>query len=172
MQLDKSKWGEVVTRLEKNNAYSKYVIERMKAQQSLSFIDGGLLSNFPIDAFAQFKRASGAQGAIPTIGVALFSSHTASTVAPRGSARAFSAYAGAAINAMRHARDREGFERAMQIESNGGPKTKVVFVDTGPHNWLNFNLPVEDMRDLYVRGLEACANFLDHLAKRAQVSEV
>ena len=163
MQVDKSKWEEFVTGLEKKNAYSKDVVKRMRAQQSLSFIDGGLLSNFPIDAFAQFKRASGARGEIPTIGVALFSSQGTHVVASRGSIRAFAGYTGTAMNAMRHMRDREGFERATQIESNGGPKTRVIFVDTGPHNWLNFNLPPEDMRDLFARGLTACAEFLERL---------
>ena len=163
MQLDTSNWQEFVDKLRNKNAYSADVIKRMNAQQSLSFIDGGLLSNFPIDAFAQFKRAPDAKGGIPTIGVALFSSQTASTAAPRGSVRAFAGYAGAAINAMRHMRDREGFERATQINLKDGPTTEVIFVDTGPHNWLNFNLPPEDMRDLFVRGLGACADFLERL---------
>ena len=181
VDLNAAKWEEYVENLAKMNAYSKDVITRMKSLKALSFIDGGLLSNFPIDAFADVatatakcrrgRRPRSSVSVIPTIGVALFSSQLPEATAPRGSVKAFANYTGTAINAMRHVRDREGLERAKQIESQTNRQTKVVFVDTGPHNWLNFNLPQDDMQDLFCRGLQACADFLEQLALAPRAPE-
>ena len=164
VDISESAWNTFVDEPGQVDSYSDDVLRRMKLLRTLSFIDGGLLSNFPIDAFL----GNAICGDTPTVGVALVSTRTSLGNAPRGSPAAFLEYAGATVSAMRHLRDREGFARAQQVELTSGIGTKVAFVDTGPHNWLNFNLPVDDMRDLYVRGLDGCAEFLERLCREKQ----
>lgn len=161
IDLSQTDWGNFLREPDKADAYSNEVINSMRQLRALSFVDGGLLSNFPIDAFLDNEVC----GRIPTVGVALVSAHVSYSSAPRGSAAAFAGFAGATVNAMRHLRDREGLARAKQLEQVSGKGTKVAFVDTGPHNWLNFNLPADDMRDLYIRGLAGCADFLERLSR-------
>ena len=36
----------------------------------------------------------------------------------------------------------------------------VTFIKTRPHHWLNFFMSDKDKKDLFVRGVEAGANFL------------
>jgi NTE family protein len=139
-------------------AYPNEFVDRATKLSTLEFIDGGMLSNFPIDAFQPLTPSS--SQAVPTIGVAL----TSTPAEPRkqarpGSLRAFVHHAITALNSMRHMRDTDALLRARHVAATGG-KTHVAFVDTGDHNWLNFNMSAEQVEDLYVKGLCTCAEFL------------
>ncbi len=46
------------------------------------------------------------------------------------------------------------------IERNPDYKNLVAYIDTGDHNWLNFEMRDEDKIDLFIRGAETAATFL------------
>lgn len=149
--LGRAAWSTFVD-AELTQRYSSSFISQAKSLAHLQFIDGGLLSNFPIDAFSSIEGPP-----YPTIGVALVPSSIRTVEAPRGSLKALAQYAGGALNAMRHLRDREALERVRLDRSR---RTEVAFVGTGDHHWLNFNLTSDAVEDLFLRGLLACADFL------------
>ena len=60
----------------------------------------------------------------------------------------------AVFNSARHCLDFDFIVR------NPDYKHVVTSIDTGSHNWLNFNLPEEDKFDLFRRGARAAEQFL------------
>ena len=160
MDLDLPAWRAFINR-DFGKMYSDAFVESALKIDRLFFLDGGLLSNFPIDAFTPVVQ-SATDAAIPTIGVALVGSNPNAYPRPvaRG-AKALVEHGVTAFNAIRFMRDREAIETMKSVaRSNPSAKAHVAFIDTGTHNWLNFNLPTEAIEDLYVRGLTTCANFL------------
>ena len=167
MDLNADRWNEFVDDLKGH--YPEQIISDLRSLKELHFIDGGLLSNFPIDAFSQLGRPNAsATSAIETIGVALVpGSRNSVAVGNRGSTRTLLRHAAAVAGAVRHSRDYEALERShMQARLDpSSPETQVVFIDTGEHNWLNFSLDQDAMEDLYLRGLRTCAAFLEKVCK-------
>lgn len=133
--------------------------ETLRNLDRLTLVDGGLLSNFPVDAFSEdFIGIPGHPcSQLPTIGILL-------TRQPRPSRRSNGLRAlirGAAqmLNAARAARDREARVRLFR-RRNWEPGAhdldhRLIHVDTGDHNWLDFSLATEALDDLYARGREA-----------------
>jgi NTE family protein len=109
------------------------------------FVDGGIVSNFPINLF----HVHSGKPSLPTFGVKLGTSKselkTISGVFPM---------IGAMIDVMRHDADDEFLSR------NPDYKQLVQHIDTGEHHWLNFNLSPDEKIDLFVRGVEAAVLFL------------
>ena len=159
LDLDAQSWSTFV----RNQLLDKYpdaFVESAARLRSLSFVDGGLLSNFPIDAFASVPFAAPELRKIPTIGVALVPERPRGTPRRARGMREFLQFCGGMVEAMRHMRDRESLQRGA---SPGGGAMHVAFVDTGEHNWLNFALDQSELEDLYVRGLQAADAFLQRL---------
>ncbi|HEX5715399.1 MAG TPA: patatin-like phospholipase family protein [Thermoanaerobaculia bacterium] len=109
------------------------------------FIDGGIMSNFPIDVFHEPHRVPVA----PTFGVKL------------GTERRDRRQIGTATHLLtrvfdsaRHSLDYDFITR------NPDYHQLVTCIDTGPHHWLNFQLSDEDKVDLFRRGVEAATNFV------------
>jgi NTE family protein len=163
VDLDSRAWQLFVEKRIKPH-YSEAFIKTAEKLDALSFVDGGLLSNFPIDAFAEVAWKNKCLRDIPTIGVALVPEKAAKPSSRMGSLKNFAGYCGSMLEAMRHLRDRETLERA--VDKGTGGAIHVHFVNTGKHNWLNFALSEEDMRDLYLRGLEASVEFLRKFVKK------
>ncbi len=108
------------------------------------FMDGGIVSNFPIAVFHSQDVPTA-----PTLGVKLG--------ADRGAARSTNTPTelGLAIfDAARHAADFEF------LYNNPDYRHLVGYIDTGDHHWLNFSISPEDQADLFARGIEAAAGFL------------
>jgi NTE family protein len=109
------------------------------------FIDGGIMSNFPINLFHQPHRVPSA----PTFGakIGIDRSRPAVIGSP-------AQLLGAIFDAARHTLDYDF------IIQNPDYHHLVKMIDTGAHNWLDFALSAEAKVDLFAIGAEAAAQFL------------
>lgn len=109
------------------------------------FVDGGIMSNFPIDLFHE----PGVPLA-PTLGVKL---------GPRS--RTYNeidgvfAYAGALFNAMRHYADYDFIIRHPEY------RELIAFIDTRGHDWLNFSMSEKEKVELFSKGVAEAWAFLN-----------
>jgi NTE family protein len=110
------------------------------------FVDGGIMSNFPINVFHQAHRVPSA----PTFG-AKIGIDRSKPVAIEKPAQ----LVGSVFDAARHTLDYDFILR------NPDYRHLVKMIDTGEHNWLNFSLSEQDKTDLFARGAEAAAEFLE-----------
>lgn len=108
------------------------------------FVDGGIVSNFPIDVFH-----SAGVPRLPTFGVKLGSDREQTNRINR-----LGSYGLALFNTARHIHDYEFILR------NPDYSHLVSSIDVGDHNWLNFSISDEDKIDLFERGAEAADYFL------------
>ncbi len=109
------------------------------------FVDGGLMSNFPVDIFHKRNVVP----RLPTFGVRLgVDRDSANNIT--GPGKMF----GAMFNSIRHLHDYDF------ILKNPEYKQLLEKIDIGDHNWLNFAMPDEDKIDLFVRGARAASKFL------------
>ncbi len=113
--------------------------------QAVYFVDGGLMSNFPMDVFHKKNIVP----RCPSFGVRLGVDRDASNRIT-GPANLF----GAMFNSIRHLHDYDFILR------NPDYKLLLEKIDIGRHNWLNFAIADEDKVDLFVRGARAAASFL------------
>lgn len=111
----------------------------------VSFVDGGVLSNFPIYVFHSYKYIPRA----PTFGVRL------------GIEREKPAYIGgitslakAIFRSMQHILDYDFIANNQEYEK------LISEIDTGNHYWLDFNLSDEAKKELFSKGVETAADFL------------
>ncbi len=116
-----------------------------KLPESVYFIDGGIMSNFPINLFHTPYKVPDA----PTFG-AKIGVDRAEPVEITSPAKLL----GAVFDAARHTLD---YDFIMQ---NPDYKHLVAMIDTGKHNWLNFSMPEADKIDLFQRGAAKAAEFL------------
>jgi NTE family protein len=108
------------------------------------FVDGGVMSNFPIDVFHSTHKVPSR----PTFGVKLEydeRSHEISNVLE---------LIGQTFNASRHCLDYEF------IRKNPDFQQLVGYIDTKEHHWLKFEMAEKEMTDLFVLGAEAALDFL------------
>jgi NTE family protein len=112
---------------------------------SIKFVDGGTLSNFPINVF----HSAGTVPRKPTFGVRLGKDrqkvNKTSTILK---------FFFAIFNTMRYLHDYDFLLR------NKDYSKLIAIVDTEEHNWLNFNLSDEEKIDLFTKGVKAAHDFL------------
>lgn len=108
-------------------------------------VDGGVLSNFPIDVFHNFYTVPSA----PTFGVKLGVSRADWNRNDKVSSLVYNMF-----NAARHIHDVEF------IIKNPDYQHLLCVIDTGPHNWLDFGLKDDAKLDLFIRGAQAAESFL------------
>lgn len=114
--------------------------------KTISFVDGGTLSNFPINVF---HTKSGVPRK-PTFGVRLGNDRQ-----KFNSVRPFLKYFFAIFNTMRYLHDYDF------LLKNRDYRNLIGIIDTDKHNWLNFDITEEEKLDLFKRGVRAAADFLD-----------
>jgi NTE family protein len=114
------------------------------------FVDGGIISNFPINVFYNPKVAV---PRLPTFGVMLDDEDPPANHAtpPR---RTFGQYAGALFSTLRYHYDKEF------LIKNAAWKRTIGRIDVRGINWLNFNISDAEKLELFRRGAEAAADFL------------
>jgi NTE family protein len=120
-----------------------------KLPREAIFMDGGIMSNFPINLFHRPYQVPDA----PTFG--------AKIGVDRAEPRQITSPAkllGAVFDAARHTLD---YDFIMQ---NPDYKHLVAMIDTGDHNWLNFSMHEDDKVDLFQRGAAKAAEFLETFA--------
>ena len=109
------------------------------------FVDGGILSNFPVDIFHKQNVVP----RLPTFGVRLgIDRNTANKITGPGN------LFGAMFNSIRHLHDYDFILR------NPDYKMLLEKIDIGDHNWLNFAMDEKSKIDLFVRGAQAAASFV------------
>jgi len=108
-------------------------------------VDGGIVSNFPINVF----HKTIAVPRMPTFGVKLGVDRT-ETVQVKG----IRDLLGASFDTARHIHDFDFIFR------NPEYRQLVAHIDTGEHHWLNFGMTEFAKIDLFVRGATAAAEFL------------
>jgi NTE family protein len=111
------------------------------------FVDGGVLSNFPIDVFHNYKIIP----RLPTLGVKLGDDRNEVSQVHN-----IPKFLMAIFNSARHVLD---FQFLL---TNPDYENLIAKVDTGDHNWLNFSMPDEDKLDLFIRGAKAAKEFLNN----------
>lgn len=109
------------------------------------FVDGGVMSNFPIDVFHRVGLPTR-----PTFGVKLGLERVSNN-----NVTGISKLIACCFDAARNLRDFEF------ISKNPDYKNLVTFIDIGEHNWLNFEISDEDKIDLFKRGAQAAKSFLE-----------
>lgn len=121
-------------------------------------VDGGVVSNFPIQTFHNHGKVPDA----PTFGVKLGEDARNSGVTPpmgdepiQGRASRPGGLVGAIFDLARHCLD-EDF-----IIQNPDYSRLVTQIPTGEHNWLNFSMSDRDKLDLFLRGARAAIVFLE-----------
>lgn len=110
------------------------------------FVDGGVLSNFPIDAFHNTSRVP----LRPTLGVKLQWDEHNITI------KGLPSVIGGSFNTARHAMDNEF------IKNNPDYIHLVAYIDTGTISWLDFGMQRHTKLDLFRRGAETAIDFLKH----------
>lgn len=114
---------------------------------SAHFVDGGMISNFPINVF---YNPNVAVPRLPTFGIML-----EDTIAPpRSGYNSFMGYAAAMFNTVRFNYDKEF------LIKNADFNRTIGRIDVAGINWLNFNISEDEKLDLFRRGAEAAARFL------------
>ncbi len=125
--------------------WNKLVRYKGKIPEEVYFIDGGIMSNFPIDIFHKFNTIP----RLPTFGVRLGIDRNS----PNQISNPLSLF-GAIFNSIRHLHDYDF------ILKHPDYKQLIQHIDIGDHDWLNFNLSDESKIDLFKRGTKAAAAFL------------
>lgn len=113
------------------------------------FVDGGMISNFPINVFYNPKVS---KPRLPTFGVIL--KEAEATPPHEGAYPSFLSFLGAMLNTLRYHYDKEFLIKHADFQKTIGE------IDVKGINWLNFNLSEEEKLELFRRGAEAAADFL------------
>ncbi|MBK9284878.1 MAG: patatin-like phospholipase family protein [Sphingobacteriaceae bacterium] len=111
----------------------------------VAFVDGGIMSNFPIDIFHEHRKIPES----PTFGVKLGVDRSET----KKTDKIFS-FIGAMFDSARHVHDYN------YLFKNPDFKKLICVINIGHHNWLNFNINDQDKIDLFVRGAKDAAKFL------------
>ena len=117
--------------------------------EEVVFVDGGIMSNFPIDIFHAHDKVPQR----PTFGVKLGLDRNKINYV---SEMDYKNLLGSCFNAARNIRDQDF------ISSNPDYQQLVAHIETGDHNWINFGLTEEDKLDLFRRGARKAAEFLSN----------
>jgi NTE family protein len=110
------------------------------------FVDGGVMSNFPIDLF----HIPNIVPRCPTFGAKLGQDQRLKKKIDNPLD-----FFGAVFNSARHTLDYDFIKR------NPDYKNLVTWIETGKHNWLNFFMNKKDKIDLFKLGVKAAADFLE-----------
>jgi hypothetical protein len=125
--------------------FLSYPVNR-KIPSQVCFVDGGALSNFPINIFFNPNIS---RPRLPTLGIRLGEDNEINQVF-----RSVSKYLGSLINTIRYHYDKD-----FQVKNTEFMKT-TAFLKVDQFNWLNFNLTDNEKLQLFRIGVEAAHEFL------------
>jgi NTE family protein len=114
------------------------------------FVDGGILSNFPINVFhnpaVQVAR-------LPTLGVKLEDDDHLSPGKEAPEQRSLFKYIMTVFSTVRFYYDRDFLKRNAVYEQCIG------YIDAAGYNWLNFGMDEKAKKELFIKGVEAACTF-------------
>lgn len=171
IDVDATGWRKLVSETFRQTLHPE-AIRVMNSATGVAFIDGGLLSNFPIDSFfektsskfekTQTDNPSTSISSITTIGSTLVTTKKIRRRNRNRGAAALLHYVQTVIDGMRHIRDRDAMRIGNRFNDVAGiPDAYIAPVDVGDHNWLNFQLSDAEKADLYRRGIQAARAFIE-----------
>lgn len=117
---------------------------RAELPEECIFVDGGIMSNFPIDLF----HKTHGEPAAPTFGAKLGQDER------RGEIGDLKGYTWAIFDSARHCLDYDFIFR------NPDYKRLLTYIDVRDYDWLDFGMSEETRLGLFRRGVEAAATFL------------
>jgi len=109
------------------------------------FVDGGVMSNFPIDLFHQEDQIPNR----PTVGIKLGADRKASR-----STTGIGSFVGNIFDGVRNLRDHEF------LIKNPEYRELIEYINVDDFNWLDFGISQEDKLRLFKKGAEAARDFL------------
>lgn len=109
------------------------------------FMDGGIISNFPIDIFHTNNKVPDS----PTFGVKIGLDKAEINLNKK-----FFSLIGSVFNTARFSSD-DNF-----LRTNPDFRNLIGYINPGNHNWLNFALTDEAKIDLFIRGAQSASEFL------------
>ncbi|GAA4365967.1 patatin-like phospholipase family protein [Hymenobacter saemangeumensis] len=113
--------------------------------ETVHFLDGGIMSNFPIDLFHQHYRVPNC----PTLGIKLGLNRSRPNQLTK-----FTKLIGAMFDAARHVHDYDFIKR------NPDFRLLVSYAETDQFNWLDFGLSDATKLELFAKGAAAAAKFV------------
>lgn len=114
--------------------------------EEVCFVDGGIMSNFPIDVFHNYYIVP----RLPTFGVKLGDDRDS-----QSSVSSMPQFLMSIFNSSRHVLDYQFLLKNEDYEK------LITKVDIGKHNWLDFSISDIDKLDLFIRGARAASEFLE-----------
>ena len=129
-------------------AWRSINIPAEKIPSYVNFVDGGVISNFPINVF---HNPAIKVPRLPVIGVRLADGDD-DTAADVFSGLA--SYIGAVFNTVRFNYDKEF------LSKNNFYTQYVASIDVRDFNWLNFAMPEEEQKRLFLQGVQTAADYL------------
>ncbi|MEQ1523143.1 MAG: patatin-like phospholipase family protein [Aestuariivirga sp.] len=154
MDPNTTKWnGRVDRQFDKLASVSQR--DEFMNTKPIAFVDGGLMSNLPVDAFhlteagepSKESRRS-AKEKIPTLVLTLVDKSASTAYAFHTNLKGLVNDVVRLANAVRLQRDRDAVNRV-----NKDNTIELVDIDTSGHNWLNFTMGEEEMGRLFMKGL-------------------
>jgi NTE family protein len=118
-----------------------------KIPDTVRFVDGGTLSNFPINVF----HLSAGVPRKPTFGIRFGKDRQTFN-----SFKTFLQFFYAIFNTMRYLHDYDF------LLKNKDYKNLIGWIDTGSHSWLNFDISDDEKLDLFISGVKGAQAFLDN----------
>ncbi|WP_291142590.1 patatin-like phospholipase family protein [Flavobacterium sp. UBA7680] len=128
------------------NKWNEATCLRASVPSEVMFMDGGIISNFPIDIFHENMNVP----ASPTFGIKLGYDKNEINTNEKITNVISSMFDTA----------RFGYDSEF-LRKNPDFKNLIGYIDTGNHNWLNFNLTDDAKIDLFIRGAQKAAEFLN-----------
>lgn len=130
----------------------------------VAFLDGGLFSNLPVDAF------STAMPDVPTIAVPLMTATLAKPYQRRARLKSLVEDVGSVAFMVRNQRDQDAVEQLRRAERRFERRSdaakppshpfRLVPINVGNAYWLNFVMDEADMTDLFLSGLRRARDFI------------
>ncbi|WP_181176187.1 patatin-like phospholipase family protein [Mesorhizobium sp. B2-3-4] len=165
--VDKTNWKAFIDS-KFGGLASKEKLDDFRAVNEVAFLDGGIFSNLPVDAFSAILPD------VPTIAVPLMNATPTKPYRRRARLSSLAGDVGTVAFMVRDQRDRDAidvldrrrqvFERR-QIQAGATMPAKFPFrlaaINVQDADWLNFAMGEKDQRDLFVMGLERARDFLE-----------
>ena len=136
---------DIPSGIEQMKKWDKLLKYRGNIPTEILFVDGGIMSNFPIDVFHRHNKVPRK----PTFGVKLGYDRDESNEIENPLTLLYSCF-----NSARQIRDFEF------IFNNNEFEQLVAYVETDDYNWLNFDLGREEKIGLFLNGVKSACSFL------------
>ncbi|HTE24111.1 patatin-like phospholipase family protein [Flavitalea sp.] len=124
--------------------------KRTSAPKISLFVDGGILSNFPINVF---HNPNVRIARLPTFGVKLEDEKHISPGKEEPESRSLFKYLMTVFSTVRFYYDRDFLKRNAVYEQCIG------YIDAAEYNWLNFGMDEKAKKELFIKGVQAAKTF-------------